>query len=82
MNTINFKGESERIQTNGKYTSLKVTGFSDKIVTPLIHFVYLDGENDVEPLELNFLYEILYTTEIYFETVKDYDCTIAYQLVD
>ncbi len=82
MNTITFKGESERIQTNGNYTSLKVIGFSDKIVTPLIHFVYLDGENDVEPIELNFTYEILYTTEIYFETVIDHECTITYQLIN
>ena len=81
MKTITFKGESERIKTNGDYTSVVISGYSDKIVTPLIHFVYLDGENDSEPVELNFSYEVLYSVEIYFETVTEHECTLTYQLI-
>ncbi len=80
MKTITFKGKSERIETNGNFTSLVVTDFSDKIVTPLIRFVYLDGEDDAEPLEANFTYEILYTIAVYFETVQDHECTLTYEM--
>jgi hypothetical protein len=80
MKTITFKGKSERIETNGNFTSLVVTNYSDKIVTPLIRFVYLDGEDDAEPLEVNFTYEILYTIAIYFETVQDHECTLTFEL--
>jgi hypothetical protein len=81
MKTITFKGKSEKIETDGNYTSIVILDYTDKIVTPLINFVYLDGENDAEPLELNFAYEILYTVSVYFETVQDHECTITYQLI-
>jgi len=80
MKTISFKGKSERIETNGNFTSLIVTNYSDKIVTPLIRFVYLDGEDDAEPLEINFTYEILYTIAVYFETVQDHECSLTYEM--
>jgi len=80
MTTITFKGKSERIETNGNFTYLKVEKFSDKIVTPLIRFVYMDGEDDAEPLEANFEYEILYTIAIYFETVQDHECTLTFEM--
>jgi hypothetical protein len=81
MKTITFKGKSELIETNGNFTSLVVSSYSDKIVNPLIHFVYLDGENDTEPLELNFNYEVLYAVAVYFETVQEHECTVTYQLI-
>ena len=80
MKTITFKGKSERIETNGNYTYMKVSNFSDKIVTPLIRFVYMDGEDDAEPLESDFEYEILYTIAIYFETVQDHECTLTFEM--
>jgi hypothetical protein len=80
MKTITFKGKSERIETNGNYTTLVVTNFSDKIVIPLVRFVYMDGEDDAEPLEADFKYEILYTIAIYFETVMDHECTLTYEI--
>jgi hypothetical protein len=80
MNKITFKGKSPKIETNGNYTYLTVHSFSDKIVTPLIRFVFLDGEDDAEPIEPNFKYEILYAVSIYFETVQDHECTIEYHL--
>jgi hypothetical protein len=80
MKTITFKGKSERIETNGNFTSLIVTNYSDKIVTPLIRFVYLDGEDDAEPLEVNFTYEILYTIAVYFETVQDHECSLTFEM--
>lgn len=80
MKTITFKGKSERIETNGNYTSLVIMSYSDKIVTPLIRFVFMDGEDDAEPIETNFTYEVLYTTAVYFETVQDHECTLTYHL--
>lgn len=81
METITFKGKSERIETKGNYKNLEIISCSDKIVTPLIHFIYLDSEDETELLELNFMYKILYTVSICFETVQDHECSITYRLI-
>jgi hypothetical protein len=80
MKTIKFKGKSDVIPTNGKYTHVQITSFTDKIVTPLINFVYLDGETNAEPIELNFKYDILYTVSIFFEASLTHECSISYKL--
>lgn len=80
LKTITFKGKSELIETNGNYTNIVILSYSDKIVTPLINFVYLDGEDDAEPIELNFSYEVLYSVSVFFETTLDHECTITYKL--
>ena len=80
MKTITFKGTSERIETNGNYTYIEIKSYTDKVVTPLINFVYLDGEDDAEPIELNFKYEILYSIAVFFETTLGQECTISYEL--
>lgn len=80
MKTITFKGKSELIETNGNYSYIVITQFTDKIVTPLINFVYMDGEDDAEPIETNFKYEVLYTISIFFETAQDDECTLTYHL--
>jgi hypothetical protein len=80
MKTITFKGKSEKINTNGEFTKIVIKSYTDKIVTPLINFVFMDGEDDAEPIELNYEYEVLYTIAIYFETSQDHECSITYQL--
>jgi hypothetical protein len=80
VKTITFKGKSEKIITNGSFTCLKVLSCTDKIVTPLVSFVYLDGEDDAEPIEVNFEYEILYTVGVYFETTPNHECSITYTM--
>ena len=81
METITFKGKSLNINTNGKYSGLQIISYSDKIITPLVHFVFLDSEDESEPIELNFVYNILYTVSICFETVHAHECTITYRLI-
>jgi len=78
--TITFRGKSETIETNGNYTSLIIRSCSDKIVTPLVNFVYMDSEDDEESIEINFVYEVLYTVAIFFETTQNNECTITYEL--
>lgn len=80
MKTINFKGKSEKILNNGKHTYIEIKSFTDKVVTPLIHFEFLDGECETEPIELNFKYEILYTVSVFFETTEGHECAITYEL--
>jgi hypothetical protein len=80
IKTITFKGKSEKILTNGCYTSIVIHTCTDKIVTPLINFVYLDGEDDAEPIEVEFTYEILYAVSVYFETTSSHECTITYSI--
>jgi len=80
METITFKGKSEKIPTNGNYVHLVINSVTDRIVTPLINFVYLDGEDDAEPIETNFSYEILYTVCVFFEASQDHECTITYHM--
>jgi hypothetical protein len=80
MKTITFKGKSEIIETNGNYTYMVIKQFTDKIVTPLVNFVYMDGEDDAEPIEIDFKYEVLYTISIFFETAPEDVCTITYEL--
>ena len=81
MKTIKFKGKSELIDTNGEYTYLVVKSYTDKVVTPLINFIFMDGEDDAEPIDLNFRYEVLYTISIFFETSPEDECTITYELL-
>jgi hypothetical protein len=78
--TITFKGKSEKIETNGRYTSLVIHSCDSKIVTPLINFVYLDGEDDAEPIEVGFTYEILYAVAIFFEATSNHECSITYSM--
>lgn len=80
MKTITFKGKSEIIPTNGDYTYVEILSFTDKVVTPLINFVFLDGEVETEQIETNFKYEVLYAISIYFETTLEHECTITYRL--
>ena len=80
METITFKGKSKSIETNGNYNSIEILSCSDKIVTPLIHFIFLDSEDETEVIELNYIYKILYTISICFETVQDHECSITYKL--
>ena len=80
MKTITFKGKSDVIETNGKFTKIEIISLTDKIVTPLINFIYLDGEMNTEPIDLNFKYDILYTVSLFFEASSNHECTISYIL--
>lgn len=80
LKTITFKGKSEKINTNGCYTNMKIYSCDSRIVTPLINFIFLDGEDDAEPLEVGFTYEILYTVAVYFEATSNHECTITYSM--
>jgi hypothetical protein len=80
MKTVIFKGKSDIIETNGKFKNIEILSFNNKIVTPLINFVYLDGETNTEQIDLNFKYNILYTVSIYFEASLDHECSVTYKL--
>ena len=80
MKTVIFKGKSDIIETNGKFTHIEIISFTNKIVTPLINFVYLDGETNCEQIDLNFKYDILYTVSLFFETSLDHESSITYKL--
>ncbi len=80
MQTTTFKGKSERIAINGSFTNLKVLSCTSRVVTPLIHFLFMDGEDEIETIEINYEYEVLYTVEIYFESAENDECSIGYLL--
>jgi hypothetical protein len=80
METITFKGNSSKIKTRGCYKHIEILSCTDKIVTPLINFVYLDGEVDSEPIDLNFKYDILNVVDVFFESSQDHECSIAFKL--
>jgi hypothetical protein len=78
MKTLTFIGISGKISTRNN-TSIVISKYSIQPYSPVIYFLFANGNERSESIDLNKMYRISDCESIYFKCHAE--CTITYELL-